>query len=83
MTKSDSCRLPPGTAPEVNDPVQSPAIKMKLNGKNKFLPNAEAQEVGPREQVVSTHKDADIGYCNVLKKIFIFMQVSDDHVSRN
>lgn len=32
-----------------------------------FLPNAETEEVSPREQVVSAHKYANVGYCNILK----------------
>lgn len=45
------------------------SAEQELNQKkNEFLPNAEAYEVGPREQVVSAHEDADIGYHNILKK---------------
>lgn len=34
----------------------------------KFSPNAEADEVDPGEQVVSSHKDSDVGHSNVLEK---------------
>lgn len=39
----------------------------KIYLKKKILPNAETQEVGPREHVVTTHKDADVSHGNVLK----------------
>lgn len=34
----------------------------------KFLPNAEADEVEPGEQIVASHKDSDVGHSNVLEK---------------
>lgn len=48
--------------------IKATEQELNENEKNKFLPNAEAYEVGPREQVVSTHEDANIGYCNILEK---------------
>lgn len=33
----------------------------------KILPNAETQEVGPREHVVTTHKDSNVSHSNILK----------------
>ena len=41
--------------------------RIEMNKFN-FLPNAEAYEVRPREQIVSTQKDANIGHCNILEK---------------
>lgn len=43
-----------------------------------YSPNAETKEISPREEVVSAHKHTNVGYCNILRKMFIFFQVNDN-----
>lgn len=42
--------------------------KKCIQNERKFLPNTEADEVEPRELIVSSHKDSQIGHSNVLEK---------------